>query len=305
MKRLLAMLLALCLCLNLGLTALAAEGDAPFENAGALYQSWYEENPGAAFPYPACVNGVRSTDGGVENLTFYLVQGTSESDREALLALVEDKGSLTFAEGGAYPIAELWAIQEAVTAEMAENGEYLAEHCGLWGVYIDEADNCVVLGVDPDAEAAGDYIKEAFARYGDRISVEEGGLPTTETATVLENAAGVETELGDADIGGEIAYAVTGETLTVGTVNAALPVSTGTGAGVLGYWPLIAAVLCAAGVLFALLRRRPIPQPAEGEEGRRTDKRRPAPLQVETAVMLSAEEPDAALREQIRKRVEG
>ena len=308
MKRLFAVILALCLCLSLGLTVLAAEGEAPYENAGALYQSWYEENPGMAFPYPRCVTGVVSTDGGMENLTFYLLQGTTQEERDALLSLVRDKDSVTFAEGGKYPIAELYEIQETLGAKLAADAESFSSYYGLCGMGIDEQANRLVLDLDISAAGAEDLKEKLRGQYGDRVYFEESGERAIfETVTTaVEEVPGLGVDLvgvpeqpkqEDPDV------PMAGEILETGTVNTALAVTVDTTrTGSPGYWPLLAALVCVACSAYVLLRKKPKKQPADGpEQGKAKQKRPPARIQVEAAILTAEETPDEALTEKIKQ----
>ena len=125
MKRV-AVILALILAIGCVLPVWA-EGepaaDKSAANAGALLEAWTQERLAAidqndpqqmseayTYPYPDCINGVWSTDGTMDKLTFAYVQGR-KAEAEAELACVEDQSSVTLVEGGKYTIKELLEVQ--------------------------------------------------------------------------------------------------------------------------------------------------------------------------------------------------
>lgn len=158
MKKLFCALLALLLCLAPTLAAYA-DGE-PYENAYELWVSWDRA-------YPDFVAGVWSTDGTVERLTFALVEGAGEAEKEEILSWIRDKDSVSFAEGYRYSYAELRSLQEELTP-------YLGDGTGAFGVGVYEGENRVHIDINTDNPGAEAFMRMCRETYGDMI-VFEGG----------------------------------------------------------------------------------------------------------------------------------
>ena len=171
MKKLFCALLALLLCLVPAL-AVHADGE-PYENAYELWASWDQS-------YPDFVAGVWSTDGGVERLTFALVEGAGEAEKEEILSRIRDKDSVSFAEGYRYSYAELRSVQAELTA-------YLGDGTGAFGIGVYEGKNRVHIDINTDNPGAEAFMRMCRETYGDMI-VFEGGPGAAFVAAAAEEA---------------------------------------------------------------------------------------------------------------------
>lgn len=183
MKKLLVMMAAagLLLC---GTLPVWAEGepaaDKSAANAAAMLEYWTQEALAAAdpndpdqvsaaysFPYPDCINGVWSTDGTMDRLTFACVQGR-RAEAEAELACIEDQSGVTLVEGGPHTIKELREVDIAVR-------EYAGQGSGIAGWGIDQQKNIVRVDMvmsEEGAQATKDALQAAF---GGKIGFNEVG----------------------------------------------------------------------------------------------------------------------------------
>ena len=172
MKKLLCAAAALLLCLAPAL-AVCADGEL-YKNAYELWASWDRT-------YPDYVAGVWSTDGTVERLTFALVEGAGEKEKEELLSRIEDKDSLSFAEGYRYSYAELRSVQAELTA-------YLGDGTGAVGIGVYEGENRVHIDINTDNPGAEAFMRMCRETYGEMI-VFEGGPGTAFVNTVAAEEA--------------------------------------------------------------------------------------------------------------------
>ena len=171
MKKLFCAAVALLLCLAPAL-AVHADGE-PYENAYELWASWDQS-------YPDFVAGVWSADGGVERLTFALVEGAGEAEKEELLSRIKDKDSVSFAEGYRYSYAELRSVQEELTA-------YLGDETGAVGIGVYEGENRVHIDINTDNPGAEAFMRMCRETYGDMIVFEGGpGAAFVDTAAAEE-----------------------------------------------------------------------------------------------------------------------
>lgn len=171
MKKLFCAAVALLLCLAPAL-AVHADGE-PYENAYELWASWDQS-------YPDFVAGVWSADGGVERLTFALVEGAGEAEKEELLSRIKDKDSVSFAEGYRYSYAELRSVQAELTA-------YLGDGTGAFGIGVYEGENRVHIDVNTDNPGAEAFMRMCRETYGEMIVFEGGpGAALVDTAAAEE-----------------------------------------------------------------------------------------------------------------------
>lgn len=167
MKRLLCTMVALLLCLAPTFAA-HADGEA-YENAYELWVSWDQS-------YPDFVAGVWSTDGTVEGLTFALVEGAGEAEKEEILSRIRDKDSVSFAEGYRYSYVALRALREELTP-------YLGDGTGAVGIGVYEGENRVHIDINTDNPGAEAFMQMCRETYGDMIVFEGGpGLVFVNTA---------------------------------------------------------------------------------------------------------------------------
>lgn len=157
-KKLFCALLALLLCLAPTLAAHA--GEEPYENAYELWVSWDQA-------YPDFVAGVWSTDGGVGRLTFALVEGAGEAEKEEILSRIRDKDSVSFSEGYRYSYAELRSLKEELTA-------YLGDGTGAFGIGVYEGENRVHIDINTDNPGAEAFMRMCRESYGEMIAFEGG-----------------------------------------------------------------------------------------------------------------------------------
>ena len=171
-----AVLLAVMLLLG---SCLPVFADKSVANAAALMELWTQEalenvdknDPAQlsiaySFPFPDYINGVWSSDGSAENLTFAYLPGHRE-EAEAELLCVEDQSTVTLVEGGPYTVAELLAVQEEVVTLMGADS-------GVFGCGIDLKSNCVNCDINMSAPKAQDTVEGLTARFGDMLSFMEG-----------------------------------------------------------------------------------------------------------------------------------
>jgi hypothetical protein len=176
MKRV-AVILALILAIGCVLPVWA-EGepaaDKSAANAGALLEAWTQERLAAidqndpkqmseayTYPYPDCINGVWSTDGTMDKLTFAYVQGR-KAEAEAELACIEEQSSVTLVEGGKYTIKELLEVQYSLA-------DYIGAESGVAGYGIDQKRNCVRVDLVVNEPASGDTEKTLAMTFGDKV----------------------------------------------------------------------------------------------------------------------------------------
>ena len=159
--------------------ALCAAEEAVYPTAGDLYEAWYTENPDEVYPYPACVAGVWSTDGGLTDLTFLILPGHADEAEAAVTDRVADKGTVTLVTGGAYAISELAAAQQGISERMmAGAGSYPVFGCG-----IDERANRVTVDINMELTGAEEAVSELTAAYGEMLVFENGlGVSVDTTA---------------------------------------------------------------------------------------------------------------------------
>lgn len=171
MKKLFCAAMALLLCLTPGFAA-HADGE-PYENAYGLWVSWEQV-------YPDYVAGVLSTDGGVERLTFALVEGAGEAEKEEILSQIKEKDSASFEEGYRYSYVELRAVQEELTA-------CLGAETGAFGIGVYEGENRVHIDINTDNPGAEAFMRMCRESYGDMIVFEGGpGAAFVDTAAAEE-----------------------------------------------------------------------------------------------------------------------
>ena len=174
MKKRVCTLFALLLCLA-PTPAARADGE-PYENAYELWVSWNQA-------YPDFVAGVWSTDGTVERLTFALVEGAGEVEKEEILSRIREKDSVSFAEGYRYSYAELRAVLEEVAS-------YLSDETGAVGIGVYEGENCVHIDINTDNPGAEEFMRICRETYGDMIVFEGGsGVVFIDTAEEVEPLA--------------------------------------------------------------------------------------------------------------------
>ena len=170
-------------------------GDKSVKDAYALLELWTREATANAdqndqfrmmyaqnFPYPDYINGVWSTDGTVENLTFAYLPG-HKAEAEAELACVEDQSTVTLVEGGKYTIDELIEVDTALRA-------YLGGDSGIFGFGIGLMSNSVECDINMEAEGAAGTRSELEAKFGDRISFREGEGVFAEAAVATADTSG-------------------------------------------------------------------------------------------------------------------
>lgn len=195
MRRLICVLFALCLCLTLGMSAMAA----PYADISALFQHWEQ------FGYPDYVAGVYSTDGSAYNLTVQLI-GDEDGSREAeIRAMLNDDSEVTF-EAGTYSHQRLLQIHQEITdGYMLEGSGVYA--CGIgWGMDggFGESgkESRVVVTVD---EARLEEYAAAFSGiYGDAVVVEAGGQPVLTMEEELELATELPEAPAEHDLYGDL-----------------------------------------------------------------------------------------------------
>ena len=125
-----------------------------YATAGDLFQSWAEN-------YPDYICGVWSTDGGMNNLTFSVMNNEDgEKGKEEILALVEDDSTVTF-EYGVVSRNYLTQVQEELLP-------YFEKDLGLLSSAVYEMQNRIELGImidraeDPDTLAMLEELKEKY-----------------------------------------------------------------------------------------------------------------------------------------------
>ena len=164
MKKYIHALLA-CLLISTAIFPVAAE-DAPFATAYDLYSYW-EENDA----YPDYVCGVWSTDGGIANLTFGVLD-TAEGNagKEEILALIANDRGVSFA----YGVNSYNRLQ----AVMRELDPFFKSDRGLVSAGPDVKTGTIMLGIleekagDPETLA---MLEEMRNTFGDIFSIEYTG----------------------------------------------------------------------------------------------------------------------------------
>lgn len=226
--------------------------DKSVANASALLEMWTQEAVGMtdpedpsqlsyaySFPYPEYINGVWSTDGSTEHLTFSYLPGHYD-EAAAELACVEDQSTVTLVEGGPYTIEELYSVQKDITR--------MGSGTGIYELGINVMENRLDCGIDMSAEDAAKTREELSDKYGDRVSFTEiSSLPTVASEPVREEADG------ESDTAGTAGTADTAG--TAGTADTAETAGTA-----VNRTPLILSLAAIAVILFAIifftLRRR-------------------------------------------------
>ena len=132
-----------------------------YANAGELYQAWAEN-------FPDYICGVWSTDGGMTNLTFSVLEGEiGEAGKQEILALVEDDSTVTF-EYGTVSRNYLVQVQEELLP-------YFEKNIGLVSSGVYEMENRIGLGIlqdKKDSPEIAEMLDELKAEYGDIFFVE-------------------------------------------------------------------------------------------------------------------------------------
>lgn len=257
MKKFLSAALALLFCLTSALPAFAA-GEEPCETAYELWASWM-----ATAAYPDYIAGVWSTDGGMENLTFALVEGAGEAGKEEILSQVRYENTVTFAEGYDYSYNALRAVQQELT-------QYLGDETGAYSIGVDEMENRVEIGINTGNTGAAAFMERIAEEYGDMVEFEAGDgiwYTTTETSADIEGTQEITA----------IAKRWNGV-----------------------YWLPVLALCLLAGGLVLLKQRGLIFQPADGPAASTP---RPTFRQVEAEVAAHAEAPPDALRAAILEKL--
>ncbi|MBE6932990.1 MAG: LPXTG cell wall anchor domain-containing protein [Ruminococcaceae bacterium] len=191
MRRIFAILFALCLCLSLTAGVMAA----PYADISALFQYWEE------FGYPADVAGVYSTDGSAENLTVMLI-GDNDGSREAeIRAMLNDDSGLTV-EAGSYSQERLQSINQEISEF------YMFEGSGIYGCGIgwgqdggfgaSGSEFRVVVTAEEDRV---EEYRSMFSRIYDDAVVVEAGQPPVLT---MEEELQLGTELPEAPEGHDL-----------------------------------------------------------------------------------------------------
>ena len=175
MKKLICILLILCLAFALGANVLAAQ----FANAYTLLQDW--ETNG----YPDDVGSIYSTDGTPYNLTVQLVGDDFEARAEEIRAMLDDPSTISF-EKGTYTDKQLHEI----SAEISE--AYMTAGSGVQSVGVGWGSNGgfgasgkeMRVVVRADEDRAIDLAQELGNKYGEAVIVEasQGELEPTEDA---------------------------------------------------------------------------------------------------------------------------
>lgn len=270
MKKIVSATLSLALCLALGNTAFA-DGE-PYETAGDLYQSWYDSELALhpedmdPRPYPDYVAGVWTPDGSGITLTFALVEGAGEAEKEEILSQVRDKSTVQFAEGFRYSIAELQAVMD----DFGTRGDLRDAGVSGWGIA--ERDNLLIVGIaDPSVPAAQALMEDCRKKYGERIAFEQEGYATPAAESSEYRASG-----------------------EVPAVEAAARRSLDS-----LYWLLIIAALSA--LAFVFLRRRNTA--AQTPEGVTVGVSHPTARQVEDAVASKTQAPPEALHRAVEDKL--
>lgn len=171
MKKLICVLLTLCLLWVLCLSASAAK----YADVFALMSDW------EANGYPADVAGICSTDGSADHITILLVGDDDGSRAAEISAMLEDPSTITFGVGS-YTEASLQAIDAEICDEFlnADSGIF---SCGVgWGQNggFGPSGNELRVVVTADADRAAEYQELFQDRYGDAVVVEASERPQLE-----------------------------------------------------------------------------------------------------------------------------
>ncbi len=184
MRKLICILLILCLAFALSANVLAAE----FANMYELLMYW-EENG-----YPDDVGSIYSSDGSAYNFTVQLVGDDISARSDELRAMLDDPSTVTF-EKGTFTDKQLHEISN----EIAES--YMTEDSGIQSVAVGWGSNGKGFGVSgkemrvvvvADEDRAVDLYQELGSKYGEAVIVEaaKGELEYTEqTPAEPEEAA--------------------------------------------------------------------------------------------------------------------
>lgn len=254
MKKLICVILTLCLLFGLSVSVAAAQ----YANVMEMLTDW--ETNG----YPADVGGIYSTDGSADHLTILLVGDVDHSREEELRAMLDDDSTVTF-EAGIYSESELRVVKDEIADAFVGKADSGINSVGIgWGkdggFGPSGMELRVVVTAEPDR--VDEYAEMFYERYADAVVVEAGGkvdysdeadlelateLPEEASQTPviedIESEEDVTTLLDAAD-----AEAPAGET---GEIPAEAPAEMNTGVWVI----IFAALIAAAAVLVRLLRK--------------------------------------------------
>ena len=175
MRKLICIVLILCLAFALSANVLAAE----FANMYTLLQYWDENG------FPDDVGSIYSTDGSPYNLTVQLVGDDIEARADEIRAMLDDPSTITF-EKGTFTDKQLHEI----SSEIAET--YMTDGSGIQSVAVGWGSNGKGFGssgkemrvvVKADDEKAIELAQALGNKYGEAVFVE---VSRSETETVDE-----------------------------------------------------------------------------------------------------------------------
>lgn len=155
MKKLMSLLSLMLACIMLMPSAALADEEAPYANAGELYNHWYEEYATTdGYPYPEYVTGAYSTDGTIDNLTFAILSSYDRAAAEKeILDQIKDKDSVTFVDGIDIPLSKISKYQDNFVGRMNDE-------TGLFAMGFDEKRQVLVFSIYSDAPKAAEIIDE-------------------------------------------------------------------------------------------------------------------------------------------------
>lgn len=185
MRRIVSILLTLCLCLSLSSGVMAA----PYADISALFQYWEQ------FGYPEDVAGVYSTDGSSDHLTVLLIGDTDGSREAEIRAMLNDDSEVTF-EPGTYSQERLQQINQEITDGYLYEGSGVYS-CGIgWGADggFGESGSEFRVVVTVDETRLEEYTAAFSGVYGDAVVVEAGEQPVL----TMEEEMTLATELPEA-----------------------------------------------------------------------------------------------------------
>ena len=181
MKKLISILLIICLAFAFSAGVLAAE----FANAYTLLQDW--ETNG----YPDDVGSIYSTDGTPYNLTVQLVSSNFEARAEEIRAMLDDPSTISF-EKGTYTDKQLHEISSEIADAYIKDGTGVQSVGVGWGSSggFGASGKEMRVVVVADEDRAVDLYQERGSKYGDAVIVEaaKGELqPTEESSESMES----------------------------------------------------------------------------------------------------------------------
>ena len=181
MKKLICILLILCLACAYSASVLAAE----FANAYTLLQDW--ETNG----YPDDVGSIYSTDGTPYNLTVQLVSSNFEARAEEIRAMLDDPSTISF-EKGTYTDKQLHEISSEIADAYIKDGTGVQSVGVGWGSSggFGASGKEMRVVVVADEDRAVDLYQELGSKYGEAVIVEaaKGELqPTEESSEAKES----------------------------------------------------------------------------------------------------------------------